>query len=123
MSEHIVATFSTQNEATAAARDLEAAGIPASSIRRYTPQGTTTDASVRGTAEPTSASGGFWAWLLGEEPAGETTRSAYSRDDEWYDRRGHCILRAQSFFSISTSAFSSRRWCALHSACSTPVIL
>jgi uncharacterized protein (TIGR02271 family) len=89
MSEHIVATFSTQNEATAAARDLEAAGIPASSIRRYTPQGTTTDASVRGTAEPTSASGGFWAWLLGEEPAGETTRSAYSRDDEWYDRRAH----------------------------------
>ena len=36
----------------------------------------------------------------------------------WHARRSrHCILRAQSSFSISTSAFSSRRWCALHSAC------
>jgi uncharacterized protein (TIGR02271 family) len=88
MSEHIVATFATENEADAAARDLEAAGIPASSIRRYRPH--STDSSVRGTSEPaTESGGGFWAWLLGEEPANETTRSAYPRDEEWYDQRAH----------------------------------
>ena len=47
MSEHIVATFATENDANAAARELEAAGIPASSIRRYRPPSTTTDSSVR----------------------------------------------------------------------------
>jgi uncharacterized protein (TIGR02271 family) len=96
MSEHIVAVFATENDANTAARDLEAAGIPASSIRHYRPQNTTTNSSVRGTAEPASApGGGFWAWLLGEEPTGETTRSAYPRDHEWYDRRaqaGNAVL-------------------------------
>ena len=90
MSEHIVAVFATESDANTAARDLEAAGIPASSIRHYRPQNTTTNSSVRGTAEPASAAGGgFWAWMLGEEPSGETTGSAYPRDDEWYDRRAH----------------------------------
>jgi uncharacterized protein (TIGR02271 family) len=90
MSEHIVAVFATENDANTASRDLEAAGIPASSIRHYRPQSMTTDSSVRGTAEPTATSGGgFWAWLLGEEATSETTRSAYPRDDEWYDRRAH----------------------------------
>ena len=70
MSEHIVAVFASENDANTAARDLEAAGIPASSIRHYKPQSITTDSSVRGAAEPTAASGGgFWAWLLGEEPS------------------------------------------------------
>jgi uncharacterized protein (TIGR02271 family) len=91
MSEHIVAIFVTENEANMAARDLEAAGIPASSIRHYRPQSTTADSSDRVTGEPASGhgGGGFWAWLLGEEPSSETTRSAYPRDDEWYDRRAH----------------------------------
>jgi hypothetical protein len=90
MSEHIVVTFATENDADAAARDLEAAGIPASSIRRYRPPSTTTGSSVRGTAEPAAASGGgFWEWLLGEEPSSETTRSAYPGDQDWYDRRVH----------------------------------
>ena len=40
MSEHIVATFAAENAANAAARDLDATGIPASSIRRYRPQST-----------------------------------------------------------------------------------
>src|SRR5689334_17171058 len=78
MSEHIVATFATENDASAAVRDLDAAGIPASSIRRYKPESAST---IRGTAEPATESGGFWAWLLGEEPTGETTRSAYTRDE------------------------------------------
>jgi uncharacterized protein (TIGR02271 family) len=89
MSEHIVATFATENDVDAAVRDLEAAGIRASSIRRYRPQSTYTgDSSVRGAAEPATG-GGFWAWLLGEEPASGTTRSAYPGDEEWYDRRAH----------------------------------
>ena len=35
-------------------------------------------------------------------------------------RRSRCIRRAQSSLSNSTSACNSRRWCALHSACSIP---
>jgi hypothetical protein len=97
MPEHIVATFATENEVDAAIRDLEAAGIHASSIRRYRPQSTyTTDSSVRETAVPaTESGGGFWAWLLGEEPSSGTTRSAYPGDEEWYDRRarvGNAVL-------------------------------
>ena len=95
MSEHIVAVFATENDANTAARDLEAAGVPASSIRHYRPQGTATNSSVRGMAEPTPASGGgFWAWLLGED-TDETTRSTYPRDEEWYDLRanaGNAVL-------------------------------
>jgi uncharacterized protein (TIGR02271 family) len=92
MSEHIVAAFATENDANAAARDLDAAGIPASAIRRYRPQSAVANSSspLRGTAEPaTESGGGFWGWLLGEEPTSETTRSAYPRDEEWYDRRAH----------------------------------
>ena len=37
MAEHIVAIFTTDAAADAAARDLEAAGISASSVRRYRP--------------------------------------------------------------------------------------
>ena len=49
---------------------------------------------------------------------------ARARFTAWQARRSsRCIRRAQSSFSISTSAFSSRRWCALQSACSTPVIV
>src|SRR4051794_39890218 len=91
MTEHVVAVFDTENDADAAARELENAGISTSAIRRYRPdqkEGAVTDTSLGRTTEATSKSGGFWAWLLGEEPA-DTTRSAYSRDEEWYDRRTH----------------------------------
>jgi hypothetical protein len=54
MSEHIVAVFASENDANTAARDLEAAGISASSIRHYRPQSITTNSSVRGTAETNS---------------------------------------------------------------------
>jgi uncharacterized protein (TIGR02271 family) len=37
-----------------------------------------------------STSGGFWAWLLGDEPSTETTRAIDPRDDEeMYERRAH----------------------------------
>ena len=81
MTEHIVAVFNSESAADAAARDLEQADILASAIRRYSPP-----ASDRYAGSSTSSGGGFWAWLLGEEPAKETTRSLY-RDEEFYKRR------------------------------------
>ena len=81
MTEHIVAVFNSESAADAAARDLEQADIPASAIRRYSPA-----ASDRYAGSSTSSGGGFWAWLLGEEPATGTTRSLY-RDEEFYKRR------------------------------------
>ena len=81
MTEHIVAVFDSESAADAAARDLEQAGIPAPAIRRYSPA-----ASDRYTGSSTPSGGGFWAWLLGEEPATGTTRSLY-RDEEFYKRR------------------------------------
>ena len=81
MTEHIVAVFNSESAADAAARDLEQADIPAPAIRRYSPA-----ASDRYAGSSTSSGGGFWAWLLGEEPATGTTRSLY-RDEEFYKRR------------------------------------
>jgi len=88
MIEHIVAMFNTDAAADAAARDLEAAGIPASSIRRYRPHsgdGMAPVTPASGT-ESTSTGGGFWSWLLGEEPGTETAHSYYPRDEERYVR-------------------------------------
>ena len=48
MAEHIVAIFDTEAAADAAARDLEAAGIPASAIRRYRPNSEEGMAAGRG---------------------------------------------------------------------------
>ena len=85
MAEHIVAIFNTDAAADAAAQDLEAASITASSIRRYRPHSGegTAGTTVSGT-ESTSTGGGFWAWLLGDEPSTEPTRSYYPRDEERY---------------------------------------
>ena len=86
MTEHIVAIFNTQQAADAAARDLENAGFPASSIRRYKAESAVgSEGAHAETTTETAGGGGFWAWLLGEE--GPQTRTEYSRDDEWYDRR------------------------------------
>ena len=74
----------------------ESAGISASAIRRYRSEGAAADRSVETPTETTSSTGGgFWAWLLGEEPTIDTTRSAHPRDDGWYDRRaqaGNAVL-------------------------------
>ena len=98
MVEHIVAIFGTENAAAAAESDLENAGVSKSAIRRYNPrtQDASRDTSVSTTAEPTSSGGvGFWAWLLGEEPSAETTRTRYPQDEGIYERRaraGEAIL-------------------------------
>ena len=81
MTEHLVAVFNSKSAADAAARDLEKAGIPVPAIRRYSPA-----TSGRNAGSSTSSGGGFWVWLLGEEPATETTRSL-RHDEEFYERR------------------------------------
>ena len=85
MTEHIVAVFDSQSAADAAARDLKQAGIPAPAIRRYSPAASDSSRE-RYAGSSTSSGGGFWAWLLGEEPTTETKRSLY-RDKEFYERR------------------------------------
>ena len=71
MTEHIVAVFDSESAADAAARDLEQAGIPAPAIRRYSPAASDSSRE-RYAGSSTSSGGGFWAWLLGEEPTTET---------------------------------------------------
>jgi len=103
VSEHIVAVFDNDAAASAAARELEGAGIPASAIRKYTAseagsagtaQGTYTSGATTGTTTERQSGSGFWAWLLGEEgPA--TTTSSYEADRDIYDRRvgaGNVVL-------------------------------
>ena len=96
MTEHIVAIFDTEAAAEAAARDLEAAGIPASAVRRYRPNaedGMAADGAASSTTS--SSTGGFWAWLLGEEPSTQTRYSYYPRDEERYvqgARAGNAVL-------------------------------
>ncbi len=86
MAEHIVAIFTTDAAADAAARDLETAGIPSSAIRRYRPHAEGSAPGTTSSSETTSTGGGFWAWLLGEESNTETSGSYYPRDEEQYVR-------------------------------------
>jgi len=83
MSEHIVAVFETEADATNARRSLESLGISAAAIRQYA--GSEQSPRATPAAETTttySSGGGFWAWLFGDE---ETTSSSYG--DDIYDRR------------------------------------
>jgi uncharacterized protein (TIGR02271 family) len=87
MAEHIVAIFNSEGAAEAAVRDLEQAGISASAIRRYRSTAASAGSENSGAVSPTghSSTGGFWAWLLGEEPGAETTRSL-SLDEQAYEQ-------------------------------------
>ena len=87
MAEHIVAVFNSEGAAEAAVRDLEQAGISTSAIRRYRSTATSAGTENSGAVSPTghSGAGGFWAWLLGEEPGAETTRSL-SLDEQVYEQ-------------------------------------
>ena len=86
MAEHIVAVFDSEGAAEAAVRDLEQAGISASAIRRYRSTATSNENSgAISRATGHSSTGGFWAWLLGEEPRAETSRSL-SLDEQAYEQ-------------------------------------
>ena len=92
MTEHIVAVYKTEADATAAARSLESLGIPPSAIRQYAEAVHAKAEPVEHTSAHTSG-GGFWAWLFGDESMTETTRSMYT--DDIYDRRvssGNVVL-------------------------------
>ena len=84
MTEHIVAVYKTEADATAAAQSLESLGIPPSAIRQYAEAVHAKAEPVEHTSAHTSG-GGFWAWLFGDESMTETTRSMYT--DDMYDRR------------------------------------
>lgn len=98
MTEHIVALFETERAAAAAERDLEGAGFSTSAIRRYTPaemKKLEPESSVADATETSHSSGGFWAWLWGEDTDTATTRSVYPTNADVYDRRartGNIIL-------------------------------
>jgi hypothetical protein len=77
--EHIVAAFETEANATAAERDLEGAGIPSSAIRQYAD---TARAEATEHASAYTSGGGFWSWLFGDDSLRETP--AYTPDA--YDR-------------------------------------
>lgn len=85
MAEHIVAVFRTSDEASAAVADLEKAGIPSSAIRHYASGDSAQQEAGTTTRTSTHTSGGFWAWLFGEQS--ETTHSTYAGDADLYDRR------------------------------------
>ena len=85
MSEHIVAVFQTNEEASAAVAELETAGIPASAIRQYASNGSVQEEVEPATDTSTHKSGGFWSWLFGDES--ETMRSTHATDADAYDRR------------------------------------
>jgi uncharacterized protein (TIGR02271 family) len=94
MAEHIVAVYETEAAAAAAEQSVLSIGIPAHSIRRYAgSEAASATELAPGGYTSTHTSGGFWAWLFGEDATSETSRSAYTHD--LYDRRaaaGNVVL-------------------------------
>jgi len=74
MAETIVAAFSSASAAQAAVQDLERAKIPSAVVRSYTKEDP--DYTTYRTREP-EHKGGFWSWLLGEEPGDTAEYDAY----------------------------------------------
>lgn len=80
MAELIVAVFDTERAAVAAEHDLVAGGVPRTAIRRYQRSGPVAGATqtpARPAAEP--ASGGFWAWLFGDEAPAHEHEALYQQ--------------------------------------------
>jgi hypothetical protein len=75
MAEMIVAAFDSPSAAAAAVRDLEHAQIPSADIKSYTKDEPTYQ-EYR-TRQPEYQRGGFWSWLLGEEPTQRQQYEAY----------------------------------------------
>jgi uncharacterized protein (TIGR02271 family) len=78
-SETIVAVFDTAANADAAVRDLENAGVPSSSIKRYAKGDTPAPVTAASSAGQKQ---GFWAWLLGKEDTSSYDRTLYDRTIE-----------------------------------------
>jgi uncharacterized protein (TIGR02271 family) len=74
MTETIVAAFDSAPAAEAAVQDLERAKIPSAMVRSYTKENPD---YVDYRAREPEQKGGFWAWLLGEEPTRTAEYGAY----------------------------------------------
>jgi uncharacterized protein (TIGR02271 family) len=74
MTETIVAAFDAASAAQAAVQDLDRAKIPSAVVRSYTKEDP--DYSGYRAREP-QHQGGFWSWLLGEEPGNTAEYDAY----------------------------------------------
>src|SRR5690348_3719946 len=102
MAEHIVAVFASEGAADAAARDLEQAGVSTSAVRRF--QSTAMSAGNESSssvmpATNTSSNGGFWSWLLGEEPTPGATRSM-SWDERAYEQQVQQVQAGKTVLSV-----------------------
>src|SRR3954467_15469416 len=74
MTEMVVAAFDSPSVAEAAIRDLEAAGIPSADIQSYTKDA---PAYQEYRTRQPEYHGGFWSWLIGEDPAQGQEYGAY----------------------------------------------
>src|ERR1700722_13294584 len=74
MPEMIVAAFDSPSAAQAAIRDLENAQIPSAEIRNYTKD---EPAYHEYRTRQPEHQGGFWSWLIGEEPNQTQEYAAY----------------------------------------------
>jgi uncharacterized protein (TIGR02271 family) len=74
MTEMIVAAFNSPSVAEAAIRDLENAQIPSAAIKSYTKD---EPAYQEYRTRQPERQGGFWSWLIGEEPAQTQKYAAY----------------------------------------------
>jgi uncharacterized protein (TIGR02271 family) len=97
MAEHIIAVFENEVTAASAMQSLIGIGISQGAIRQYTLSQADREGLTSNTTTTTEhhTGGGFWAWLFGEGPVSEETRSAYASDMDMYDNRvraGNCIV-------------------------------
>src|SRR5580692_3172467 len=74
MTEMVIADFDSSSVAEAAVRDLENAQIPSAAIKSYS-KNEPSYQEYR-TREP-EHQGGFWSWLIGEEPTQTQEYGAY----------------------------------------------
>ncbi len=86
--ETIVAAFDTEAHAQAAARDLEAAGVPASDISRHpdSTAGQSRTTTMASQAAPAHKEPGFWGRLFGADDQAYTQDATYTQDRTVYDR-------------------------------------
>jgi len=101
-SETVVALFDTAAHANAAIRELENSGVPSSSIKHYTKDGTTAGESGSYTAGQPQ---GFWSWLFGGENRSSCDHTLYNHTVE--SAQGFVTKRA---YRLTRSSRRLLRW-------------
>lgn len=87
MAEMIVATFDAPSAAEVAIRDPEAARTPSAAVKSYTKDEPTCQECRPRQPEH---QGGFWSWLIGEEPTQTQEYGAYDTSLA----SGHAVVTA-----------------------------